>query len=177
MRTIDQILEMFPGTIADDWIQHEKGKGWKYKTTTVESTVYLEGIVFGNAQVSGNARVSGTAQVFGNAQVSGDAWVYGTARVYGDARVSGTAQVSGDAWELSPLHILGTRHSLTHCKKGYIQIGCHCRRISTWQKRYVEIGKKEDYTDAEVEEYGLYIDLFAKRDVAVFNEPEAEVAE
>ena len=201
MKTIDQILEMFPDTIAEDWTQQEKGKGWKYKTATVESTVHLEGIVFGSAQVSGNAWVFGDAQVSGTAQVSGDAWVYGNAWVSGDARVFGDAQVSGDAWVygdaqvsgdawvygdarvygdawvLSPLHILGTRHSLTHCKRGYIQIGCHCHRISTWQKRYAEIGEKEGYTDAQIEEYGLYIDLFAKRDLVVFGASEPSEVE
>jgi hypothetical protein len=100
--------------------------------------------------------VYGDARVSGNARVSGDAWVSGK------AWVSGNARVSGDAWEKSPLFIVGSRHSLTNAKHGFIQIGCHCKEIKWWQENFRDIGKKEGYTPDEIEEYGAYIDLFVK---------------
>jgi hypothetical protein len=71
--------------------------------------------------------------------------------------------VYGDAWENSPLYIQGSRHALTFCKFGWIQIGCHGKPIAWWQENYKELGAKEGYTPEQIEEYGLYIELFSKR--------------
>ena len=100
---------------------------------------------------------------------NGGGWVHNTAKVddtafIGEAAVifSGNAQVSGDAWEESPLFILGSRHSLTNAKHGHIQIGCHCKPTKWWLENFEDIGKKEAYTDSEIAEYGEYIKLFKK---------------
>ena len=121
--------------------------------------------VSGNAQVSGNAWVYGDAQISGNAWVSDNAWIYGNARVYdnawiyGDARVSGNAQVYGDAWGTSPLQIQGSRHTLTECKKGFLQIGCKVYTFEEWELHFEAIGKAEGYSENQIQEYKLYIDL------------------
>ena len=128
-----------------DWHQHKNGEGWVHKEAQVNDSVYI-----------GENAIVFSGILYGNAWVSGDAQVYGNARVYGDA------QVYGDAWEKSPLFILGSRHSLTNAKYGHIQIGCHCKEIKWWQENFRDIGKKEGYTPEEIEEYGLYIELFAK---------------
>ena len=78
------------------------------------------------------------------------------------AIVFGNAQVSGDAWEKPPLFIVGSKHSLTNSRHGFIKIGCHEKSIAWWQEHFCSIGKKESYTAEEIEEYGHYIDLFAK---------------
>jgi len=158
------------------------GDAWVYGNAQVsgDAWVYGNAQVYGDARVSGNAQVSGDARVYGNARVSGDAWVYGNAQVYGNARVYGNAQVSGDAqvsgnarvygnaqvsgdaWEKPPLFIVGSKHSLTNSRHGFIKIGCHEKSIAWWQEHFCSIGKKESYTAEEIEEYGHYIDLFAK---------------
>jgi hypothetical protein len=115
--------------------------------------------VFGNAWVSGNAWVFGNAQLSGDARVYGNALVYGNARVYGDARVSGDAQVSGSAWKTSPLYIQGSKHGLTNSAYGYLNIGCIKLPFSEWKKRYKEIGKEQNYTPAQIKEYGKFIAL------------------
>ena len=71
MRTINDIIAIFPWTKAEEWKQHDKGKGWVKITAHVEATATIIGVVSGDAQVFGNAQVSGDAQVFGNAWVSG----------------------------------------------------------------------------------------------------------
>src|SRR5208282_4684032 len=104
LRTIEDVLNLFPETTAKDWNQHKNGGGWVKTSAHADEFAYIEGLVYGNARVSGNARVYGNAQVSGNARVFGDAQVYGNAQVsgdawvYGDARVSGDAQVYGNAW-------------------------------------------------------------------------------
>jgi hypothetical protein len=84
--------------------------------------------------------------------------------------VYGNAQVYGNAWDHSPLYIQGTRHSLTFCKFGWLQIGCHGKLVTWWLENYKEVGVKEGYTPEQIEEYGQYIELFAKRPEAKINE-------
>jgi len=105
MKTLEEIMQMFPSTEKEKWSQHSNGKGWVYITAKVSPSAFVEGVVFDNAQVYGDARV------FGNARVSGDA------QVYGDAQVSGNAWVFGNAWKTSPLHIQGGRHSASNARK------------------------------------------------------------
>ena len=151
MKTIEQILDLFPGTTAKDWSQHKNGGGWKHRTAKVDVSAYLGE----NAQIFGNAQISGNAWIFGDAQISGDA------QIFGDAQISGDAWISGNAWDQSPLYIQGTRHALSHCSRGHIQIGCHQLTIEEWQKRYKAIGRTEGYTPKQIKEYGAYIELFA----------------
>ena len=124
-----------------DWSQHKNGGGWVHKTARIDATAYIgeNAIIFsGNAQVTGNARV------------------------YGNAQVSGNARVSSDAWVKSPLFIIGSKHSLSNAKHGYIQIGCHCETYAWWKVHYRAVGRKNRYSPAEIKEYGEYIKLFAK---------------
>lgn len=117
----------------NEWHQHKNGGGWVNIKAKIDDSVF----------VGENAIIfSGT--VYGNAQVSGD------------------ARVSGNAWEKSPLFIIGTKHSLTNCKKGFIQIGRHCKEIDWWLKNGVEVAKKEGYTPEEIKEYREYVKLFKK---------------
>lgn len=90
-----------------------------------------------------------------NAWVSRDAWVYG------NAWVSGNAQVSGDAWEISPLQIQGSKHFLTTSSHTTISIGCEKYFVQEWLQRYEEIGKKNSYTDEQIQEYLLLIQTAA----------------
>ena len=179
MKTLDEVMSIFPNTYRALWKQHTNGNGWVYRTAYVSDSSYIEGLVYGYAQVYGNARVYGNAQVYGDAQVYGYAWVYGDARVYGyawvygdalvygDAQVYGyawvygKAQVYGDAWAESPLYIQGTKHSLTLCSHTQIAIGCHVHSIAEWKKHYKAIGRKEGYTPAQIKEYGTYITLLS----------------
>ena len=141
--------------------------GWIEKETNLE--VSGDAWVSGDAQVYGNARVSGDAQVYGNARVYGDArvygnaWVYGNAQVSGDAQVYGNARVYGNAWDKSPLYIQGTKHSIVMYDSKRLKIGCQIHSIKQWLSHGERIGRMNGYTEAELEEYRLYVELAAKR--------------
>ena len=75
------------------------------------------------------------------------------------SNLTGDAWVSGDAWEQSPLQIQGSKHYLNECKKGYLKIGCIEKSFTDWQEHFEEIGKNNGYTEKQVKEYGLYINL------------------
>jgi hypothetical protein len=81
--------------------------------------------------------------------------------VSGNAQVYGDAQVSGDAWKKSPLFIVGTKHSIFEPKKGFVQIGCKCETPEWWLSEKGETFAKENsYSDAEIKEYRLYVEMF-----------------
>ena len=107
----------------------------------------------GNCWVSGDVWVSGDARVFGDAQISDKA------KVYGNARVSGDAWVSGGAWRKTPLMIYGTRDVVCHSALHEITIGCISKTFDEWLEKYIEIGKKNEYSKDEIKEYKKYIDL------------------
>ncbi|HVI39430.1 MAG TPA: hypothetical protein VM577_02125, partial [Anaerovoracaceae bacterium] len=77
--------------------------------------------------------------------------------VYGDARVY------GDAWEKSPLYIQGTRHAVCMYDAVHLKIGCQIHSIKQWLNHGERIGKVNDYTDEEMAEYRMYVELAAKR--------------
>ena len=91
--------------------------------------------------------------------IQGFAWVSGNSQISGDAQISGNAWVYGDAWGTSPLQIQGSRHTLTECKKGFLQIGCKCYTFEEWELHFEAIGKAEGYSEKQIQEYKLYIDL------------------
>lgn len=122
MRTIEDVLELWPRTAAADWTQ-TSGGGWVYKDATVErpenvrdgaivaeravvsenSQVLENSCVFGNSQLSGNSRASGNSRIFGESRirdrawVTDKAWVFDGSFVYGDSRAFGCSNVSGSS--------------------------------------------------------------------------------
>lgn len=119
-----------------DWRQAQGG-GWLNKT----------------AKVDDEFKICDNAIIWGS--------VFDNALVFGDARVFGNALVSGDARKQSPLFIVGSRFSLTNCKKGHIHIGCQCHPFKWWlSKAAQELAEEYEFTAAEINEYREYIKLF-----------------
>ena len=147
--TLEELQGLFPDATSETWHQHSNGGGWVENTARVDESAY----------VGEDARVHGSAQVHGNAQVRGSARVCGNAQVHGNALVYGSAQVCGDIWIINPLHIHGTRHTVTTCKYGFLQIGCYSESIKWWKKHYKAVGRMEGYSKEQIAEYGLYIAL------------------
>lgn len=138
----EQLQEKIGQQDKTDWHQHSNGGGWVHKSATVDASAYIgeNAIVLSGEDTCALPYTCALP----SPQVSGNAWV------------------SGDAWVKSPLFIVGSRHSLTNARHGYIQIGCHCKTIDWWLENYKDIGKKEGYTEEEIAEYGAYIKLFKK---------------
>ncbi len=115
--------------------------------------IYGDAWVSGYAHISEHAHISDNALVYDNARVFGSTWISGDAHIRGDALVSGDAQIFGGTWEKSPLSIQGTRDALTTSSHTEITVGCVTFTVEEWLKNYKEIGKENDYSDEEIEEY------------------------
>lgn len=96
---------------------------------------------------------------------NGGGWVQNTAkadtscRVGVDCLVFGNARVYGNAWGLSPLQIMGTKHFVNVSAYGMLQVGCIKGSIDWWKEHYRAVGWKEGYSAAQVKEYRNYIEL------------------
>ena len=54
------------------------------------------------------------------------------------------------------------KHFFNICAKGKIKIGCMEYTFAEWKKNFKVIGKEKGYSDKQIEEYKLYIDLAIK---------------
>ena len=63
---------------------------------------------------------------------------------------------------LTPLQIGGTRHWVIVRQPGYITIGCHHQMLTWWREHYLAMGRKEEYSDAEIAEYAAHIEYCAQ---------------
>lgn len=69
------------------------------------------------------------------------------------------AKIGYRAHIIKSLFITGTKNSLNWYGTGIIHIGCHKKEIDWWVKNYKDIGKKEGYSEDEIEEYFEYIKI------------------
>jgi hypothetical protein len=114
-----------------------------YKLT--EQTRQIDGILLHRIELTEDCEWGKKGDVGG--------WIQKTTNLTEDA------WVSGDAWEQSPLQIQGSKHFFNESKKGYLKIGCIEKSFTEWQEQFEEIGKEHGYTDEQIKEYGLYINL------------------
>ena len=84
----------------------------------------------------------------------------------GDGCVLGDGCKLGDSCELGngckvkhTLCIHASRHTITYWGCDAIQIGCKQYTISKWLSNYEKIGRSINYSDKEIEEYWMYIDM------------------
>lgn len=79
-----------------------------------------------------------------------------------DCKLGNGCKLGNDCKVPKSLFISASQHSVSYWGYDAIQIGCKKYTISEWQKHFREIGKAEDYSEEQIDEYGFYIDLIAK---------------
>ena len=55
------------------------------------------------------------------------------------------------------IYITGSSHTLTYTGNNTLSIGCHNYTIDKWLEKFEIIGKKENYSLEQIEEYRKYI--------------------
>jgi hypothetical protein len=79
----------------------------------------------------------------------------------GKAWVDGKARVTGDNWETSPLYIKGSAHVVAVVSSTQIAVGCHRHDTAWWLDNYESVGRREGYTEGQIEEYGMLLSVAA----------------
>jgi hypothetical protein len=77
----------------------------------------------------------------------------------GNAQVSGDARVFGNAWEASPLQIVGTKFFFSVSSKNTITVGCMTKTFEEWQVTYEKEFEKHGFTEKQRFEYKAYFNL------------------
>ena len=116
--------------------------------------------------------------------VNGDGWrvlpdgdrasIGDWARIGDWASIGNEAQIGNEArigdwarFQKSPLAVQGTRHLVTQHSAGMIAVGCEVHTNEEWLANFREIGKKNGYTEAEIEEYGKILRFVIENGVEV----------
>jgi len=60
------------------------------------------------------------------------------------------------------IYIKGSVHFVSWWQKNIIKIGCYSLEINEWLEKFEAIGKKENYSESQIKEYKLYIDLISE---------------
>ena len=76
-----------------------------------------------------------------------------------EASIGWKASIGDQASILKSLFITGTKHPINFYGTGIIHIGCYKNTIEWWEKNYKQIGEKEQYSEAQIEEYFNYIQM------------------
>ena len=165
--TIEQLLSKFSETTADQW--QKRNGAWVHEDAYVSPTAWIKSpAIIRRGEILGGDIVGGIiygGEIYGGVIHGGI--IYG-GEIHGGKVYSG--EIHGGKWLSAPLFISGSRHPVTHCKPGHIKIGCHLHSIEVWRKTYKRVGIIEGYTDEQIEEYILYVNLVAARDKALFGE-------
>jgi carbonic anhydrase/acetyltransferase-like protein (isoleucine patch superfamily) len=127
-------------------------------------------ILVGNFATVGDSALVGNYAKVGNFATVGDYALVGNFAKVGDyakvgdsAKVGNSAKVGDSAkFKSSPIYIIGSKHIINYYGNEKIAIGCFVKTFEEWEKEYKLIGKANGYTDEQIEEYKVYIDLIKK---------------
>jgi hypothetical protein len=76
-----------------------------------------------------------------------------------DCELGDGCKLGNDCKVKHTLCIHASRHTITYWGCDAIQIGCKQYTISKWLSNYEKIGRSNNYSDKEIEEYWMYIDM------------------
>ena len=74
-------------------------------------------------------------------------------------KLGDSCKLGNDCKVKHTLCIHASRHTITYWGCDAIQIGCKQYTISKWLSNYEKIGRSNNYSDKEIEEYWMYIDM------------------
>ena len=121
-------------TIEEIYAIPVNGEGWRIlpngnKVRLGQNVTAPYGI--NGAQIGNGARIGNEAQIGNRAQIGTDAQFGNGAQIGNGARIGNGAQIGNGArieakatWLKSPLAVQGTKHLVTNCAPGKINIGC-----------------------------------------------------
>ena len=59
------------------------------------------------------------------------------------------------------IYIFGSAYPVSYWGEDRIDIGCHHKPIAWWYEHGENVGRKECFTDEQIEEYRRYVDMIA----------------
>ena len=91
----------------------------------------------------------------------------------GGANLEGANLEGAKGIERFPIQVLGHKHAMWTTQDGRLQIGCHVKTFEQWEEQAEIIGKREGYSDLDIEIYKLHIAHTARIARLLWKEPVA----
>ncbi|MFA5323502.1 MAG: hypothetical protein WC373_12600 [Smithella sp.] len=157
MKTIDQILEMFPDTKEADW--RIENDAWIHSSCRISGGDFRGGVFRGGEFRDGIFH----GGVFRGGVFRGGVFLGG---VFHDGEFRGGMFLGGEFHDgefrdgVLKLQIQGTKHFVNSPDGKNIRIGCEEHSVDFWLDNYTRIGKENGYSDDQISEYHDYILLF-----------------
>ena len=174
--TFDELQNKIGKQELNDWYQHKNGGGWVNKKAQIYNNPYIgsDAIVFDGeihgglihgGRIRGGVIYSGeiySGEIFNGIIYSGVIYcgVIRGGEIHGGKIHGGI--IYGGIWKKSPLQIQGSRNFINTSNNNSITIGCITNTIDEWLLEYKKIGKDNNYTLEQIEEYYNYILLCKK---------------
>lgn len=104
-----------------------------------------------------------SAKIGKHTVIGDDAVIGNHAKIGDDAKIGYHAVIGNHATIgchvnlTKSIYITGSSHTLTYTGNNTLSIGCHNYTIDKWLEKFEIIGKKENYSLEQIEEYRKYI--------------------
>ena len=87
-----------------------------------------------------------------------EGWIHPDADIFKGGEIWG-GEIWGGEILKNILQICGSNHFVNICAYGRIQIGCYNKSFEEWQNEFEQVGKENGYTQQQIKEYKMYIDM------------------
>ena len=171
---LNEVLNLHPGTKAQDWLRHANGIGWIHVTAKVHATANVKGIVGARSSIGEGSSIGARSSIGAWSSIGARSSI-GAGSSIGEGAYIGEGSSIG-AWSSigarssigagssmirSPLYIVGSRHIVNEYRLGELKIGCQVHTIEHWQQHVLGIARQHGYTEAQAAEYQCYVELAA----------------
>ena len=128
---------------------------FEYKSlTNLKEELSNRNITIGNRASNGN-----DASIGHRASIGDGASIGNRASIGDGASIGHRASIGDEIKLIIGFYINGSQHTVTYVGNGKISIGCHTKEISWFNENYERLGKRENYSNDQIKEYKIYIDL------------------
>ena len=126
------------------WGEGEGWKGFDFDSSKTKKELELRGI-----KIGANAKIGNYAKIGYNVEIGANAKIGDYAKIGDNAKI-------GDDEIIKTIFITGSRHPVLWYGKDIIHVGCMKNTIAWWLSEGEEAGRKEGYSEAELQEYKQY---------------------
>ena len=109
------------------------------------------------AKIGNHATIGKHAKIGYGAKIGNHATIGKHAVIGDDATIGNHAKIGCHVNLTKSIYITGSSHTLTYTGNNTLSIGCHNYTIDKWLEKFEIIGKKENYSLEQIEEYRKYI--------------------
>ena len=106
-----------------------------------------------------NIRIGNDCELGNGCKLGNGCWLGNDCELGYGCKLGDSCKLGNGCKVKHTLCIHASRHTITYWGCDAIQIGCKQYTIFEWLSNYENIGRSNNYSDKEIEEYWMYIDM------------------